>query len=274
MRVLLPLAEHTWEYCTWGEGKEVLLAFHGFGQSAEVFAPLAEALSATHCFYAMALPGHEQLAEAQPAWSPKALEALLEYLSQKHQVAQLHLLGFSIGAKAVIALLQAVPHRVASALLIAPEGLPENFWYKLATSTLIGRSCFKTLLRRPQWLLGLAQLLAKCRLLVQSNLLFLKTQISQAPRIVHTWLALRLLRTQKKNLKKAFALAENLPIMLLLGKRDKVVSASRVKAYLKAGPLQIVELHSTHTQLLAEVLRRKEAVFFYQHLKPSSSSAL
>ena len=266
MRVLLPLAEHTWEYCTWGNGKEVLLAFHGFGQAAEVFAPLGAALSATHTVYAIALPAHEQLAEAQPAWSVAALEELLVHLSQKHQSPKLHLLGFSIGAKAAIALLQAVPQKVASALLIAPEGLPESFWYKLATSSTFGRYCFKALLSRPKYLFSLAKLLAKCGLLAQSNLLFLKTQVAQAPRIVHTWLALRLLRTQKKNLKKAFALAEDLPTMLLLGTRDKVVPIVRVKRYLSAWPLQVVILQSNHTKLLAEALRRKETIFFLQRL--------
>jgi pimeloyl-ACP methyl ester carboxylesterase len=129
------LHDATLNFTRWGEGAEVLLAFHGFGQHRGYFGPLAEALGETHTLYAFDLFFHgESTWRTRNGTLTKArwTELVAAFLRQQG-VTRFGLLGFSMGGKFVLATLEAMPERVTRVVLLAPDGIKTSFWYSLAT---------------------------------------------------------------------------------------------------------------------------------------------
>src|SRR6185369_8313514 len=67
--------------------------------------------------------------------------------------------GFSVGAKFVLATVELFPERINKIVLLAPDGIKNNFWYSLATGTSLMRSLFRSLILKPKRLQTLIKLL-------------------------------------------------------------------------------------------------------------------
>lgn len=114
---MMPLLPHT-VTCA-APGQPTLLLLHGFSGSGADWAPFVPAWSQTWCVLTVDLPGHGQAAAlADPAQyssahTAQALVTLLDHL----EVAQAHILGYSMGGR--LALYLALHHadRVAGLVL-------------------------------------------------------------------------------------------------------------------------------------------------------------
>jgi pimeloyl-ACP methyl ester carboxylesterase len=57
-----------------------------------------------------------------------------------------------MGGRVALVLLELMPERVKSLLLLAPDGFKINLIYKFASETKLGRSMYKYLIDHPGWL--------------------------------------------------------------------------------------------------------------------------
>ena len=115
-------------YEKWGNGSETLIAFHGFGQSATIFSNIAPALEKNFTVYACSLfyhgesklPNHISAGKPLPAEFFK--EGLLKFCKQNN-IEKFSLMGYSLGGRLVLKLLEMIPERINSLLLLAPDGV-------------------------------------------------------------------------------------------------------------------------------------------------------
>jgi len=142
-------------YEKWGKGKEVLIAFHGFGQSSSVFSNLAPALEDTFTVYACSLFYHDESKLPEhlkpgTALPPEFLvEGVLEFCRQ-NSIGTFSLMGYSLGGRLSLQLVQSIPQKINSLILLAPDGVKKSRWYYFATNHFLGKRLFRKMVYQPQ----------------------------------------------------------------------------------------------------------------------------
>lgn len=151
---------HRIHYRLIGSGPRVTACFHGFGESARTFEILAGSLDG-HRLVAIDLPFHGRTdwTEGEP-FGPVDLLTILAGIPETAE-GRIGLMGYSMGGRIAMAMLEQMPDRVSHLLLLAPDGLKVSPWYALATRTSLGTGLFRWTMHNPGWFLGMARLGAR-----------------------------------------------------------------------------------------------------------------
>lgn len=142
-------------YSYWGTGERILLCFHGYGESAASFAFLGDALGQDFTVLAVDLPYHGNTQWNDGLYlSPRDFLDVLRQIAAKFPAGQESwwLLGYSMGGRVALQILELAPSRVHRVVLLATDGLQMNFWYWLSTQTIAGNRLFRWTMKRPAWL--------------------------------------------------------------------------------------------------------------------------
>lgn len=246
-------------YIKAGHGSQVMLAFHGFGQDHSIFAKHIHLLDAQFTIYAFDLffHGQSQWPELDTPLSKKFWSCLLNILIEKHKLLRFSLMGYSLGAKFVLATLEAVPKRVLAVYFIAPDGIQTNFWYKLATYPVAVRKLFKGLIDNP----GLFQMLTSCaiwlKILDKTVARFALSQMDTTEkrrRVYYSWIVFRHLKFDMKII--AYLInAGNIKITMIVGQYDKVITLKNTQKLLdKLKNYHLEILKTGHNGMMDESL--------------------
>ncbi|TAF45247.1 MAG: alpha/beta hydrolase [Sphingobacteriales bacterium] len=139
-------------YYQYGIGKQILIAFHGFGMRGNQFAKLEDALGNKYTIYSFDLffHGQTQLSDDTVNTIRKGFDtsqianAITEFLTSINQPeSPFSLLSYSIGAKLALALLVQMPQRVKKAYFIAADGFETNTVLKICSSRYINNWLLK-----------------------------------------------------------------------------------------------------------------------------------
>src|SRR5437773_8907904 len=110
-------------YSWFGAGKKILLCLHGYGESEQSFHFLENDLPHDYLVIAIDFPFH-----VKTAWnetSPFTIDHLLAVIQQlrlKHgdDNTRLTILGFSMGGRVGLHLLEKIPEQIEKVILLAP----------------------------------------------------------------------------------------------------------------------------------------------------------
>jgi pimeloyl-ACP methyl ester carboxylesterase len=185
-----------------GNGTKIMLAFHGFGQTGEAFLPIFNALP-NLTIYAMDLPFHGATAilDKNIPLEPSHVEEILDNLIKQEQIDQFSIIGFSIGAKLIFPLFQKFAPHIQGVTLIAPDGIKENFWYRLATGSKLMRGVFKQVLQKNQTTNIMLSYARSFGLISSKTSTFVKASLNNQDRknkVYDTWCYLRKLKADNK----------------------------------------------------------------------------
>ncbi|HEY8971761.1 MAG TPA: alpha/beta fold hydrolase, partial [Puia sp.] len=175
-------------YYRWGKGPRLLLCFHGYGESAPGFSFLEDILGDAFTILAIDLPFHGQTDWKEAPLTPATLLTIIDEIISANvcpsdeppaaapvpvelpPAAPVQaiptpekgapplagssgwwLMGYSMGGRIALSLLEHAPERIDRLILLAPDGLVVNPWYWLATQTRPGRQLFKWTMYHPGW---------------------------------------------------------------------------------------------------------------------------
>lgn len=113
-----------------GKGKELLVAFHGYGDRASLFVQMVKRMPERFTLYAVDLPIH-----GKSKWKGKRIDGrdfvwILREILKKENEVFCSLMGFSLGARIVLYLTEKVPHLVQHIYLIGPDGIMSSGLYR------------------------------------------------------------------------------------------------------------------------------------------------
>lgn len=211
-----------------GSGDKLLLCLHGYGESAKSFHFLENHLPAGYQFLAIDLPFHGATAWKEGLHcSADDLLAIIDGICSKHTryTGRLTLAGFSMGGRVALSLLEKVPAQIDKVILLAPDGLTVNCWYRLASRTSIGNRLFRFTMRHPQWFMLLLKAGNAAGLINQSVYKFTRYYIhDQQVRedLYNRWTCLRHLRPHLPAIKECIR-QYAIPVHLLYGKYDRII---------------------------------------------------
>jgi len=136
-----------------GSGSKLLITLHGFGNTASIFEPIANAFENDYTTVSIDLPGHGLTKWNQPLFEKDDLMAIIQGIKMEFDVEKFTLMGFSLGGRISLNIADLQPNWIEKLILLAPDGLQKSFWYNAATRNPLGKIIFKKVLANPEkWL--------------------------------------------------------------------------------------------------------------------------
>ncbi|HEV8511704.1 MAG TPA: alpha/beta hydrolase, partial [Cyclobacteriaceae bacterium] len=218
-----------------GDGNKVILLFHGFGQDHRAFDSWIEQFENDYTIFTFDLFFHGNSKWGnQQALTKEDWKKILQLFLNQEKIQGFEIAGFSIGAKFVLATVELFPDRINKIILLAPDGIKNNFWYSLATSTSLMRVVFRSLILGRNRLKTLISLLKPFQ--DKGLLRFVESQLSteeKRRRVYNSWIYFRHLNFNLKNL-SVLLNSKNIPVIFILGKLDKVIPAKKIEGFAKS----------------------------------------
>ncbi len=156
-----------------GTGPSTLIAFHGFGQFSGAFMPLERSLANRFTIFAVDLffHGHSEYNANRPLTKPDWYR-LIDAFLRAQGITRFSLMGFSLGGRFALTTVEAFAERIDQLFLLAPDGITQNGWYRLATTSMLGQKLFWYVLHHLPLLLNTGHTLVKIGLLKRGLMRF------------------------------------------------------------------------------------------------------
>ena len=220
-----------------GRGSKTILLFHGFGHDHKAFDSWVEQFENDYTIFTFDLFFHGNSKWAnQQALTKDDWKKLVQLFIKQERIENFEIAGFSIGAKFVLATLELFSERINKVVLIAPDGIKNNFWYSLATGTSLMRTLFRSLILRPKRLRTLIKLLKFFHLEDKNLLRLVEVQLSteeKRQRVYNSWIYFRHLNFNLNDLTLLLN-SRNILVVFILGKLDKVIPSERIENFAKS----------------------------------------
>jgi pimeloyl-ACP methyl ester carboxylesterase len=229
-RSTLQLGELSLEYARAGSGHQVVICLHGFGREAADFEAFMPMLDADTQLIAVNLFFHGRSNFPQHRLSKHPLEPeewcnLMRALCEEVGCERFHLVGYSMGGRLAMVMMERMPEQIDSLTLLAPDGLKINVLYRFVSETKLGRMLYRSIIRNPNWILRTADALKWLHILHQNIHRFVYLQLetpSKRQLVYNVWLAhrklfpnLQIVATNTEN--------RNIPCCLMFGKHDAII---------------------------------------------------
>ncbi|PTX12258.1 pimeloyl-ACP methyl ester carboxylesterase [Pontibacter mucosus] len=250
-----------------GRGRRVLLTFHGYGQSSSYYLPMEKALGEDYTIYAFDLffHGRSYLNKHNMPLSKEFLKGFIERFLEKQGIKEFSLMGFSMGGKFALTLVECMPERIRELFLIAPDGIKTSLWYNIATYPGWLQQLFKRTVVKPEFFFGMLRMLQRYNLVHKSLIRFAHYQMDSTPkrlRVYRSWIGFRDLNFDIRKIVQLLN-KHHVPVTMFLGEYDEIISPKRVAVFMDAlekGELVILKTgHSHLLQEVAELLHRKRS---------------
>jgi pimeloyl-ACP methyl ester carboxylesterase len=241
-------------YTRSGHGSEWLFCFHGYGEDSNAFRIFEAPLGERFTLITIDMPFHGKTDwQEELLFEPADLITIIDLIKPKDQ--PMHILGYSMGGRIGLYLLQCIPDQVAKLVLVAPDGLHNNKWQWIATHTKAGNQVFSYTMQNPFWMVSLMKLSGRIGLYNKSLLKFAFYYLgdkNQRLILYKRWTTMRKFKPEKELLKKIIAKKQK-PVEILFGRYDRVILAKYGRYFAQNNEtyIHVTEIEAGH-RLLGE----------------------
>jgi pimeloyl-ACP methyl ester carboxylesterase len=240
-----------------GAGEELLICLHGFGESAAHFHPLTESLGDRYTIVALDMPLHGGTQwEENRVFEKEDLVALVQMVLQQQGKERFSLLGYSMGGRLSLCLVEKLAGRIDHLILAAADGLRNNPWHMFVTQTTAGNKIFKYNTYHPQLFFALLHTWRKLGLLNQSIYKFVLHRMNEPEKreqVYNVWTNMRHMMPDKKQCKQLLS-RYNVLTLLVFGKYDRVIPPVLGTRFADGSfPSKIVVMEKGHQLISAEL---------------------
>lgn len=240
-----------------GSGSELLICFHGFGESGSHFRVMEPALGNIFTIVALDMPFHGKTAwNEHRAIEKRDLRALAGKILERFGKQTFSLMGYSMGGRLALCIVEEMAAQINHLVMAAPDGLRNNPWHLFATQTKIGNRIFLYNTHRPALFFRLLTLWRKWGLLNESVYKFAYYSMDKTEKrqlVYNVWTIMRKLMPSRRRCKKQMA-RYNIDTILIFGRYDRVIPPSFGERFADgAFPAKILVLEKGH-QLISEEL--------------------
>lgn len=228
-----------------GNGKKLLVAFHGYGNNAAMFLQFAEHL-ADYTIVSIDLPHH-----GNSSWpdnlhlTEQHLTDLVQQLLTQYNCQSISLMGYSMGGRVCLKIAELVPEKVEKIILLASDGLTFNTFYYFVTRTTTGRYLFRSFLSSPKRYMPVINWARKRNMIDASKHKFAMQYLNEAQErhfLLKVWPCMSLLIPDYKNLRIQLT-QHNIHVCVYMGKYDKVIPVNLAERFKGALSNANIELH-------------------------------
>jgi pimeloyl-ACP methyl ester carboxylesterase len=244
-------------YIRYGSGKKILLAFHGFGQSAKFFEIVGDVLGKYYTIYSFDLLYHGQTfwANRKHALTIREWGEIIQTFMAQENVRGFSVMGYSMGGKYALATISEHSSSINEVFLIAPDGIKTSFWYSLASYPTWMQQYFKHLVFQPSSFYQALNSFNRLNLLDKGVIKFAQSHMDNRKKrllVYNSWLVTRQLRFKMTDI--AHKLNEKpIKVQFFMGKYDKIITADNISRLSKLiEKKEITILACGHNRLIDE----------------------
>jgi pimeloyl-ACP methyl ester carboxylesterase len=241
-----------------GNGQHKLLIFHGFGQNHSIFNEYLTLLADEFTCYSFDIYYHGDSVREDNRLNPNEWKKSISEILMTENISSFSLLSFSLGGRFCIATLIAFPKQIDQMILLAPDGIYQSVWFKIATAP-VGNQIFKFLMNNEgtfdRWL----ELLEKSRLASHSIVKFARKELSTSKsrqQVYKTWTYFKGLQYSNKEIRKTFSNFAG-QIHVILGAMDTIVPIERIETKISGIPhvkIHIIAAKHNHMIVVGKLL--------------------
>lgn len=240
-----------------GSGKELLICFHGFGEQASHFSCMDAGLGNIFTIIALDMPFHgNTMWRENRAFEKSDLEALVEKILEKFGKQTFSLMGYSMGGRLAMCVVEKMASRVRHLILAAPDGLKNNRWHMFATQTKLGNRIFSYNTHHPAVFFKLLALWRRWGLLNESVYKFAFHRMDKLEKrllVYNVWTIMRKMMPSMKRCKQLLA-RYSIDTVLIFGRFDRVIPPLIAERFADGSfPCKLLVLEKGH-QLVSEEL--------------------
>lgn len=242
-----------------GQGERLLIALHGFGDRARLFAILENALAERYTVVAIDLPFHGQTEWPHRSFRKEDLLAIIRQIVAQEGKERFCLMGFSFGARLVQAMLPDFLSVLDKLYLLAPDGIHTKGMSTAVRTPVWVRVFLFHLLKNPKWFLQLLQFGQRLQFVPPLIVHFLSFNLTRAERFQRTfgcWLALDSFYLPRHRI-KALWRESGLPVDIYFGTKDEMIRYKTVKKMVEGIPNVRIYLMNAGHRLIGEELRER-----------------
>lgn len=228
------------EYKVFGKGKEYILAFHGMGRNADDYKIFEDSLGKKYTIIAINLFHHggseypkdrifdNQLKKGEFV---EHIEKLLSELG----IDRFSLIGYSLGGRFVLTLVQYLHKRIDRVILIAPDGLKKSVYNRFTTRTSLGKSFVKWMVSYPEAFFDLIDSLHRYKLISTKGKKVIGIHFDSHERRLLMRNAISSFKYIEPNLRKITKNINNdhIELVMIFGKYDFIIPAKLGEHFLK-----------------------------------------
>jgi pimeloyl-ACP methyl ester carboxylesterase len=212
-----------------GNGPLSIILFHGFGQDHQAFNSYIDLFGNAYTVYSFDLYYHGNSIRMNKPLSKEEWRSDIQQFLKNEQIDQFDLIAFSLGGRFALAMAMDFPSSIKKLILLAPDGVYQNFWYQFSTST-YGNWLFRYLMLHPtrfgKWL----SVFAKFKLASSSLIRFAQKELKDREnclRVYQTWSYFKPLQVNLSKLIKHFN-KHKVSVHLFLGDQDYIIPPNQV----------------------------------------------
>ncbi len=236
MPVFLSHKNHQLEYFVFGEGSKWMIAFHGFGRSADDFKVFENYIGNEYKILSINLFHHgNSKLTSEKKLTKNDIKSIFEKLFDSLNISEFSLMGYSIGGRMVFTLLELFPEKVNAIQLFAPDGLVKKHWINFLNFTLFGKLIYKVFTDQGQLIIPVLNFIKFAKLIDPKlhQFIFINIETYQKRKFVtKVWLTYRNIFPDVLKIKKILHQYQT-PFDLYIGIYDQVITLKQAKYFIE-----------------------------------------
>jgi pimeloyl-ACP methyl ester carboxylesterase len=215
-------------YQKFGSGSKIILAFHGFSKSSEDYRKYESIFGDEYTIIAPDLFYHGKTKFASKevkSFSKAHLHDILSGWIEHLEIEQFSVLGYSMGGRIALFMLEKFPQKIEKLYLLAPDGIKTNFWNWFVTNTKMGKYIYGASIRNPSIVYGISKVGKKMKILPQKIDKFLDINFGTPGirlRVYRVWQLYKHIQFKLGDLVNIIE-KHQLPVEIVGGKKDPVI---------------------------------------------------
>ncbi|MEM7371581.1 MAG: alpha/beta fold hydrolase [Bacteroidota bacterium] len=235
-----------------GDGDNLLICFHGFGENRHAFDRLLVHTPEEWCILSFDLPlfGESEWTDPERQIDKACWEELITNIQDHFPQKIWHLLGFSMGGKIAL-LFQELLHRPAkTVILMAPDGLRRHPLHAFVSQTSVGKWLIRQMVTYPGPILSITELAFRLGWINRFIHLFMNDNFAEQKWRQRMYLCLRLYEEAQLDWEKLGRTALSSQWYLIWGRTDMTFGHRAANRLLRVIPhTQLYELNAGHMVL-------------------------
>lgn len=236
-----------------GSGPNSILFFHGFGQDHLAFSIYFSALEKTHTCYSIDLFYHGKSDWPDKKVTKAVLSKTLSAFLDQEGISTFTVVGFSLGGRFCISAFTSFADRIDRVILIAPDGIHQSPWYRIAVSRLFN-PLFKFLMAHPSAFDTFVRFFEMTGFVSGTLVKFSKKELStpeNRTRVYFSWTHLKPIQV-KPELFATLLHTHKKTCDLILGSKDSIIRPEKLLPLIpRTSSIQLHTLHAKHHHMIA-----------------------
>lgn len=230
--------EFSLEYLTIGNGAKTILYFHGYGNNADEIFKYEFTKLNDYTIYSINFFHHGNSVYPETKIHSNTLTKIefaqiINAFLKQNSIDKFGLIGYSMGGKICLNILELMPQKVSFIVLSAPDGIKKNFWYRFTSRNKLGNRIYKNGIENPQKIFNVINFFKRWKFVDEKMATFAIGHLETREKRLQVYTVWMTLRNLEPNLKKIISLIKKnkIPICLNYGRYDKVITPKKGLAF-------------------------------------------